>query len=75
MKTWNERLGMKDLEEKRLKISEIMSLNDPFEFLRDQGVRVIDPADCSGYPIILLIFRCAFSFLKNHLNLPQGCVN
>jgi hypothetical protein len=22
----------------------------------DQGVRVLDPADCSGYPIILLVF-------------------
>jgi hypothetical protein len=28
-------------------------------------------ADFNGYSIILLIFRCAFSFLKNHLNLFQ----
>jgi len=35
--------GLKDLREKRLKISEIMSLNDPFEFLgvnlSDKGTR------------------------------------
>jgi len=31
--------GLKDLKEKRLKISEIMSLNDPFEFL---GVNLSD---------------------------------
>ena len=24
--------------------------------VKDQGVRVLDPADCSGYPIILLVF-------------------
>jgi hypothetical protein len=56
----NEEFGIKDLREKRLKISEIMSLNDPFEFLS------VDLSD--------LVFRKAMKKTKSQLAKTNGLI-
>ena len=56
----NEEFGIKDLREKRLKISEMMSLNDPFEFLS------VDLSD--------LIFRKAMKKTKSQLAKTNGLI-
>jgi hypothetical protein len=56
----NAEFGIKDLNEKRLKMSEIMSLNDPFEFL---SVELSDP-----------IFRKAMKKTKSQLAKTNGLI-
>ena len=54
----NEKYGLKDLRERRLKVARIMKLNDPFEFL---GVDLADR-----------VFREAVEKTKKSLSFTKG---